>query len=111
MALLGGIRLADNFSATKMPQGAASAWAALDGLEFTGAGYKPLLYVGNQLVNGTNYWFIAEQSIYYSEVERHIVKLAVREFKQKIDSKDDEFETVYKLVPHSITILFLNTGA
>lgn len=55
MALLGGIRLADNFSATKMPQGAASAWAALDGLEFTGAGYKPLLYVGNQLVNGTNY--------------------------------------------------------
>ena len=79
MALLGGIRLADNFSATKMPQGAASAWAALDGLEFTGAGYKPLLYVGNQLVNGTNYWFIAEQTIYYSEVERHIVKLAVRE--------------------------------
>lgn len=64
MALLGGIRLADNFSATKMPQGAASAWAALDGLEFTGAGYKPLLYIGNQLVNGTNYWFIAEQTIY-----------------------------------------------
>lgn len=106
MALLGGIRLADNFSATKMPQGAASAWVALDGLEFTGAGYKPLLYVGNQPVNGVNYWFIAEQTIYYSEVERHVVKLAVREFKQKIDGKDDEFETVYKLVPHSITILF-----
>ena len=106
MALFGGIRLAENFSATKMPQGAASAWTVLDSLEFTGAGYKPLLYVGDQQVNGVNYWFIAEQTVVYKEVERHIVKLAVREFKQKIEGKDDEFETFYKLVPHSITVIF-----
>ena len=47
---------------------------------------------------------IAEQTLIYKDVERHIVKLAVNEFNQPIE--DGEFETVYKIVPHSIEIIF-----
>ena len=105
--ILGGITFEDNFGLNKLPQGAASAWSYFDGLDFTGAGYKPLFYCGTQGgVKGTNYWFIAEQTLILAEPERHIVKLAINEFKQKIESTDDEFETVYKLVPQSIEVIF-----
>lgn len=104
--LLGGIKLADNFSMDKLPQGAASAWSSFDGLDFAGAGYKPLLYCGEQITKDTIYWFIAEQTMFYKDIERHIVKLAIREFTRKIEGTDDDFETLYKLVPQSIEVIF-----
>ncbi len=104
--LLGGIRLAENFNSNKLPQGAASAWSAFDGSDFVGASYKLLMYCGDQLVQGTNYWFIAEQTFITAGVERHIVKLAINEFTQKVEGTEDEFETNYKLVPHSIKVIF-----
>lgn len=59
MLNLGGITLENFKGAGSMPQKAASAWVAVDS-EITGAGYKPLLYVGSQTVKGVNHWFIAE---------------------------------------------------
>ena len=103
--MLGGIQLEDFKGIDKMPQKAASAWVAVEG-GIVGAGYKPLLYVGSQLVKGINHWFIAEQTLILAQPERHIVKIAVNEFNQKIEGKDGEFETIYKIVPHSIEVIF-----
>ena len=103
--LLGGLQLEEFKGLDKMPQKAASAWVAIEG-GIVGAGYKPLLYVGTQVAKGITHWFIAEQTIIYKEPERHIVKIAVNEFNEKIDGSDDEFETVYKIVPHSTEIIF-----
>ena len=101
--LLGGIQLEEFKGLDKMPQKAASAWCAVEG-GITGAGYKPLIYVGSQVAKGITHWFIAEQTLILATPERHIVKLAVNEFNEPLEN--GEFETVYKLVPHSIEIIF-----
>ena len=103
--LLGGVTLEEFKGLEKMPQKAASAWVAVEG-GFTGAGYKPLLYVGTQVTKGITHWFIAEQTLILANPERHIVKIAVNEFNKKVEDEDGEFETVYKIVPHSISVIF-----
>lgn len=92
--MFGGITFEEFKGLTSMPQKAASAWIAVEG-GIVGAGYKPLIYVGEQLVKGTNHWFIAEQTLILEEPERHIVKIAVNEFNGE-----------YKIVPHSIEVIF-----
>lgn len=76
--MLGAIQLENFKGLTKMPQKAASAWAALDGL--VGCHYVPLLYLGEQVVKGTNYWFIAERSTVTLEPKRNVVLMAINEF-------------------------------
>ena len=66
----------------QLPQHAASAWAAFDG-QMTGAGYKPVAFVGTQVVKGTNYVFIAEQTLILAQPERHLVLVIVNEFEGK----------------------------
>ena len=84
-----------------MPQKAQSAWDAVFPTEdagekkLVGAGYKPLLYCGDQPVNGTLHWFIAEQTIPYKFEIRHVIKMAILE-------KDGE----YKLDDKSVTKIF-----
>lgn len=65
---------------TKLPQRIASAASAIETAEITGASYKPLMYVGAQVVRGTNHWFICEQTLVTAHPEKHIVTLAVNEF-------------------------------
>ncbi len=68
----------DEFKGVRLPQKAASAFsAAAEGL--TGASYVPLLYVGTQVVNGTNYAFIALQTLILAEPKKRIVKLVINE--------------------------------
>jgi len=77
----GGIKFEEFKGLTAMPQKAASAWSG--GVEqkgLVGASYKPVLYVGEQLVKGTNYHFIAEQTLVLREPETHLVKMAINEF-------------------------------
>lgn len=76
--MVGNIQLENFKGMTKMPQKAASAWAALDGL--VGAHYVPLLYLGEQVVKGVNHWFIAERATVTLEPKRNIVKLGINEF-------------------------------
>ena len=80
----GGIKLTnfDNLKSNVDEQKATTAWTGIkDKLsELTGAGYKPLLYCGEQVVNGMNYCFIAEQNLMTRYAERHIVTFKVNEF-------------------------------
>lgn len=77
---MGKIQLANFTGLTAMPQKAASAWTdAMEGL--VGASYKPLLYGGEQVVRGTNYWFIAEKTTSTLVPTRKIVKFAINEFR------------------------------
>lgn len=87
---IGAVKLEQFEELTAMPQKAASAWTGALG-DIVGASYKPLLFVGTQLVKGVNYWFIAEQTLVTARPERHVVKLAI-----------NEFGDTYKLIPHSI---------
>ena len=90
----GQIELTEFTGLTRLPQKAASAWSAgINGI--IGAGYKPLVFVGTQVVKGTNYWFIAEQTLTTRNADKHIVKLCINEFKN-----------VYELVPESIERIF-----
>ncbi len=77
----------------KMPQKYASAWTAVEGI--VGASYKPLLTVAKQQSKGTNYWFIAEQTLMTATPEKHIVTIAI-----------NEFEGNYTIVNGSIVRIF-----
>ena len=76
--MVGNIQLENFKGLTKMPQKAASAWAALDAL--VGCRYTPLLYLGEQIVKGVNHWFIAERSTVTLEPTRNVVLMAINEF-------------------------------
>lgn len=75
--MLGNVKLEEFKGLTKFPQKAASAWSYLDGM--VGVGLKPLLYLGSQLVNGTNYFFIAERTTITAEPKRNVVLIGVNE--------------------------------
>lgn len=75
--MFGQIELENFTDLTAMPQKAASAWSVFNG--FCGANFKPLLYVGKQIVNGVNHWFLAERTIVALNPERRLVKLAINE--------------------------------
>ena len=79
MINFGGIEVIEQQGLTKMPQRAASAWSAFDGT-MTGAGYKPIAYVGKQVVKGVNHIFLAEQTLITANPERHIVAVKINEF-------------------------------
>lgn len=78
---LGGIEIIEQKEMTAFPQRAASAWTIMNGL--IGANYKPIAYVGTQVVKGVNHVFIAEQTLITSTPERHIVLVTINEFDNK----------------------------
>lgn len=82
MLNVGAIEVVEQQGTAKMPQEAASAWSAFD-TEMTGASYKPMDYVGTQVVKGVNYYFIAEQTFILATPQRHIVLIVVNEFEGK----------------------------
>ena len=82
MINFGGIEVITQHALSKMPQDAASAWSAFDG-GITGAGYKPVAYVGKQIVKGTNHVFLAEQNLVTANPERHIVVVVINDFEGK----------------------------
>ena len=88
--MFGKIQLEQFVGLNSMPQKAASAWSgAFEGL--VGASYKPLLYLGKQVVKGVDYFFIAEQTLITNPPIRRVVMLVINEFNGK-----------YELVPESI---------
>lgn len=91
--MFGAINFEDFEGLDKLPQKAATAWVKVN--ELQGASYKPLLYVGTQVVKGTNYWFIAEQTLMITHPEKRIVKLAVNEFNGKFEVVNESFETIF----------------
>ncbi len=78
----------------RLPQKPASAMSLIEKLELKGAGYKPLMYVGDQPVRGTNYWFIAEQIMSTRTAEKHLVWIAVNEFEGKFETVNSSIITI-----------------
>ena len=76
---LGGIEVVERQAMTKFPQEAASAWSYFDGA-IVGAGYKPIAFVGTQVVKGVNYVFLAEQTMITNPISRHIVLVKINNF-------------------------------
>ena len=77
MATLGGWNI-DDMKPCKMPQKVASAYAgAMSGI--VGAEYEPVLYVGSQLVNGTNYCLLAVQTLVTVDAPKRLVKIVIHE--------------------------------
>jgi len=93
--MYGQIQLEQFLSLKNMPQKAQSAWDGADLDKLTGANYKPLVYLGSQVVNGTLHWFIAEQLIPYKFEIRHVIKMAILEKDGQYTFDDD---TVSKIV-------------
>lgn len=83
--LLGGIEIDIITDLTKLPQRIATAQAELETTELCGASYKALIYLGKQVVRGMNYYFIAEETLSTATPEKHIVLIAVNEFKEEYE--------------------------
>ena len=75
MAVLGGWNI-DEMKSVNLPQKAQSAFTAVTG-GLVGAEYMPVLYVGSQLVNGTNYCILALQTIITGTPEKRLVKMII----------------------------------
>lgn len=76
--MFGKIELEKFEDLTGMPQDYASAWNALEKL--VGASYKPLLCLGKQIVEGVNYYFIAEQTLTTHPPLKRIVRVVINGF-------------------------------
>lgn len=93
--IVGGIELNVTTDLNKLPQKAASSLSLIEDKERVGATFKCLVYVGKQVVRGTNYWFIAEETRMTANMDKHIVTIAVNEFEGK-----------YEIVKSSIIDIF-----
>lgn len=82
----------ENFKACELNQEAASAWSAVE--NSVGVGYKPLLYVGKQVARGTDYLFIAEQTILSNPPVRRVVNFCVNYFDGKYELVNESFEAI-----------------
>lgn len=91
--MFGKIELEKFDGITTMPQHAASAWSgAIEGL--VGASYKPLLYLGKQVVRGVNHYFVAEQTLITNPPIRRVVKLVINEFNGEYELVGDSIEDI-----------------
>ena len=77
MATLGGWNI-DEMKSCNLPQKAASAFANVCG-GLVGAEYTPVLYVGSQVVHGTNHCIIAVQTVLTANPEKRLVKMVINE--------------------------------
>lgn len=92
---VGAIQFAQFDGIGNQPQRVASAASEIEHAALMGATYKPILYVGEQPVRGTNYWFICEQTLVTAIPERHIVKLAVNEFQGNFELVGKSIEVIF----------------
>lgn len=77
--MFGKMKLAQ-FKEVTMPQKAQSAWDGSGLNEIIGAEYKPVLFVGEQLVQGTNFIYYAEQTLMDLGRDRRLVRIVINEF-------------------------------
>lgn len=81
MNVFGAVEVVEQPEMTAMPEAAASVWAAREAL--VGVNYKPVLYVGKQLVHGEEHVFLAECTPVIPRARRMLVLLGL----QMIDDK------------------------
>lgn len=77
MATLGSWNI-DELKSCNLPQRAASAFTEITS-RVVGADYMPVLYVGKQLVNGTNYCILAVQTLITANSPKRLVRMVIHE--------------------------------
>ena len=82
----------EQFKACELTQEAASAWSAVENL--VGAGYKPLLYVGKQVAKGTDYVFVAEQTIMSNPPVRRVISFTINCINGNYDLVEESIEVI-----------------
>lgn len=82
----------EQFKACELNQEAASAWSAVENL--VGCGYKPLLYVGKQVAKGTDYVFVAEQTIMSNPIVRRVISFTINCIGGEYDLVEDSIEVI-----------------
>ena len=93
--MFGQIQLEQFKGLTSMPQKAASAWDGAFSAEMVGAQFKPLLYLGQQVVNGTLHWFIAERTQPYRFEIRNVIKMAILEKDGQYTFDDNTVDKIF----------------
>lgn len=84
--MFGGIELTEFKGSVSLPQVLASAYVeCVESL--IGASYKPVLFIGTQLVNGTNYYLLAEQTIMNAQNTRQLVEVVINVPAGSVDGK------------------------
>lgn len=92
---VGGIEFNVITDMKKLPQKVASAAAAVENAEIVGASYKPLIFCGSQVVHGTNYFFIAEQTLVIKKPVKRIVSLTVNELNGEFKIVDGSIKDIF----------------
>ena len=77
MATLGSWNI-DELKPCNLPQKAASAFTEITS-RVVGADYMPVLYVGKQIVNGTNYCILAVQTLITANSPKRLVRMVIHE--------------------------------
>lgn len=93
--MLGAIEFNVITDMTKLPQKVASAAATIENAGLVGASYKPIVFCGTQLVRGTNYLFIAEQTLVTATPTKRVVSLKVNEFQGKFEIVKDSIKVIF----------------
>ena len=93
MTMLGGWDISE-LKCCNLPQKAASAFTGATA-DLVGVDYEPVLYVGSQVVNGTNYCILAVQTLLTAQPKKRLVKLIIHE----------SLHAEYKL--HSVSVINL----
>ena len=93
--MFGQIQLEQFIDDGRLPQKIATIWSGVNWAKLTGAGYKPLLYAGPQVVNGILHWFIAEKTTLGHPITRHIVKLAILQTGDEYEVIGDSIEVIF----------------
>lgn len=73
----GGWKIIEN-EACNLPQKLATGFQEIYGNR-EGAGFKPLLYIAQQLVSGTNHMLICERTLVTHPIQKAIVKVVLYE--------------------------------
>lgn len=76
MNKFGSVEVVEQPEMTAMPQMAATVWAAMDKL--VGVNYKPVLYVGRQLVHGEVYVFLVECMLGTPNARRRLMLMGLQ---------------------------------
>ena len=77
MATLGSWNI-DELKPCNLPQKAASAFTEITS-RVVGTEYMPVLYVGKQIVNGTNYCILAVQTLITANSTKRLVRMVIHE--------------------------------
>ena len=75
MSMLGRWNV-DEMKTCNLPQKVQSAFTSVTS-DLEGADYQPVLYVGSQVVNGTNYCVLACQTMMTASFEKNLSKLII----------------------------------